>query len=1286
MKRKIVLDGVDPPLSNNLLRMIFPNKWKTLYKFIEHIFCEYNILDVKTKLTVPSLQHLLHKSYIVVPNDSPSISSLLGNNSFEVSNDCKQSDIVDRAIEYCVNNVAYNKNVLALGFASTRFGADFIGNSVSIQAFLPNSLVNIVKSKDWEKLQTIIGDFLMDYILKYCIVLVDLPNSCLLQVTGNSLSTYVLNKKNLAPNYTPSPFQKKEKRNLKEEESSHLFFSDLYLQSNFSGLIETPNKLVSTGDSQEDMPPKIPPLPRIKRRKIEIPTKKVKSVPPIQTKLKKIKKAITESNKKLNDIFLPRQISFYSNRKTPLLAFPQNHIFNRMEPNINGAKKLFYFIFIDSESHLEDISLEKQQKFFKGYGNLLELLISLKENQFENLQRASFILSYHCPIKPLNLRKDKEQEVNSQISIRFSQPSQIEQSQREDLNNYPFNPYLVTQPLNEEPVTPNTPKDFEKGSFLEESEQFENLMENVTPYHQVATFIKAILRKIIPLELVGGENNMNLIFNNIDKVVKLGRYETLTLNELMHRIKITDFKWIKNHQGKTDKLQLEKQKIMVQKLILFLFKNVILVLMSTYFYITESDQQRTKLIYFRREIWDLISKSAWNNLNARDSVFRKIEKAEASEILRHKKIPCSTIRLLPKQTNARPIVNLGKNRFSSTPANILLRDLLYVLKFECERGDVLGSSVFNPLGMYSRLLPFVVKWKEQESELQKKQQEASLPLYIVKVDIKGAYDSIPHQKLYDVISKIISEEEYIVMKFNVIRPYIGKIISKYEKVVCTPNKLNRFTELAKKVLSQKYNKAIFIDQVSYNFMYKEKILDLLNEHIFENILKAKGQYFIQHTGIPQGSITSPLLCSCLYADFEKHHLFDLPGTTCHPFDKSSTTIITLSDERNESENSNIEWNYFSDDNALKFLQFIPEHGIQSLSFPSQSSTGDTLFTPPEVFAQKEIQTMCSPIRGQPVSSPVLGQNRGTTKIIASPMFKLSGNSSGSSSANTNSSSNSSNSSVVFMKTIGVLLRLIDDFLYITTHKIAAEKFVSRIHAGEKEYGIKVNPLKTKLNFDFDINTENLSINLTKETIIKWCGFIIETTKFQILVDYSKYWDCDLNEKISKDCKNPGFNLSRKLKQAISWKCNPLIIDNTINTVFTSLLNIYQLFIFIAMKFHCLVKYKTFVPHGKNSMIKFYLHIITDIIGYMWISITNRKKIIRKHGSICFLTQKQVKYLGLVAFQAVLQKKNTHYFSVLESLKEQINNLKDQLKDTQYRLLRNVSHRKHSSDLLEKISF
>lgn len=81
----------------------------------------------------------------------------------------------------------------------------------------------------------------------------------------------------------------------------------------------------------------------------------------------------------------------------------------------------------------------------------------------------------------------------------------------------------------------------------------------------------------------------------------------------------------------------------------------------------------------------------------------------------------------------------------------------------------------------------------------------------------------------------------------------------------------------------------------------------------------------------------------------------------------------------------------------------------------------------------------------------------------------------------------------------VLLRLIDDFLLITTRKDHAERFLKLMHDGIEKYGVKVNPAKTLVTFDATVNGSRLP-RLAGGTAFPYCGTRINIKTLEITKD------------------------------------------------------------------------------------------------------------------------------------------------------------------------------------------
>lgn len=91
----------------------------------------------------------------------------------------------------------------------------------------------------------------------------------------------------------------------------------------------------------------------------------------------------------------------------------------------------------------------------------------------------------------------------------------------------------------------------------------------------------------------------------------------------------------------------------------------------------------------------------------------------------------------------------------------------------------------------------------------------------------------------------------------------------------------------------------------------------------------------------------------------------------------------------------------------------------------------------------------------------------------------------------------------------LLLRLIDDFLLITTNPAHAKQFLQIMHNGLPAYGVRVNPDKTLINFDCTVNGKSvprLSDSAAARLGFPYCGSFINTKTLYISRDRERRKD------------------------------------------------------------------------------------------------------------------------------------------------------------------------------------
>ncbi|KAJ3068284.1 hypothetical protein HDU98_008580 [Podochytrium sp. JEL0797] len=159
----------------------------------------------------------------------------------------------------------------------------------------------------------------------------------------------------------------------------------------------------------------------------------------------------------------------------------------------------------------------------------------------------------------------------------------------------------------------------------------------------------------------------------------------------------------------------------------------------------------------------------------------------------------------------------------------------------------------------------------------------------------------------------------------------------------------------------------------------------------------------------------------------------------------------------------------------------------------------------------------------------------------------------------------------------LLLRLVDDFLFVTPDREKAVAFVRLLHEGIAEYGCSVNPAKTVVNFDL----VDCGVKLKR---------VQELNSLKSATDISESLTIEYSRK-------PWVALQLKMFHYIIPKCQPLFLDTTLNSESIVLLNIYQNFLVCAMKLYCHIQSMVRVGHCRVPSAEFLLDIVQMTIKY-----------------------------------------------------------------------------------------
>ncbi|KAJ5806303.1 uncharacterized protein N7503_003905 [Penicillium pulvis] len=665
-----------------------------------------------------------------------------------------------------------------------------------------------------------------------------------------------------------------------------------------------------------------------------------------------------------------------------------------------------------------------------------------------------------------------------------------------------------------------------------------SLTDYATPTSSVSAFCRAVLLNLIPPKFFGegpeGSFNRKIIMKHVDSFIKMRRFESLSLHEVCKGLKITNIPWLASpklyhSQGGTKaKLSLsdfQKRTELLHEFMYYIFDSILIPLVRANFYVTESQTHRNRLFYFRHDVWQHLTKEPLATLKT--TIFEEIETSRAQRLLEKRSLGFGSLRLLPKTTGIRPILNLkkrvvkesswgGKKRtYLAASINSSLAPISSMLSYERKRQPAkLGSSLQYVGDIHLRLRDFKRHLIQQSAGT----DDNKLPkLFFVKLDIQGCFDTIPQKQLLGLIEELVSEETYHITKHVEMSPSAfdarGKPTRRYIGRATPAMKQQTLSNLVANQAQGGKTKTVYIDTINQKLHGADELLGLLDQHVRNNLVKMGKKYFRQLNGIPQGSVLSNLLCNFFYGELEQQ--------------------------------------------VLGFLR------------PADS----------------------------------------------------------------------------------VLLRLVDDFLLVTTDVNQAMQFLKTMIPGQPSYGVLVNPAKSMVNFTAAVDGTHIP-RMEGSTLFPYCGILINTHTLEMIRDRDRLLEggdsaaASISDTLTVETSRaPGRVFRRKVLAPFRLQIHPMYLDDGHNSQSVVLANLHTSFITSAMKMYRYMKFLRGRSHPAPPII---IQTIHDLI-HQTSKVIQMRRTSRSTPLSCFVQLWHLQYLAASAFRFVLNRKQTRYVAVLQWL-------------------------------------
>ncbi|XP_076972917.1 telomerase reverse transcriptase [Tamandua tetradactyla] len=541
------------------------------------------------------------------------------------------------------------------------------------------------------------------------------------------------------------------------------------------------------------------------------------------------------------DTYIETKLLLYSARASERL--PRSFLLSGLQGSLAGAGRLVEAIFLPSTPPARGAS-RRTRRLPQRYWRMRPLFRELLENHARCPYGA--LLSTHCPRR-------------ASTSVRGS-PGRAEAggllSGGAGGGPQERPPRLAAEAAGEEDAEPR---------------RLVQLLRRHSSPWQVYMFLRACLQRLVPTRLWGSRHNKCRFLRNVKKFLSLGKHARLPLRELMWKMRVEDCTWLRRRPGRRGVPASEHR---LREAILAAFLHWLLgcyvaELLRSFFYITETTFQKNRLFFYRQSVWRELQ-GLGTRQHLRRAQLRELPWAEVQQ-RREAGLPLLTskLRFVPKPSGLRPIVSadraLGARPGRGEKLHAQVRDLFSVLNYaRTRRPGLLGASVLGLDDVHRAWAAFTQQARDQQPPR---------ALHFVKVDVTGAYDTIPLSTLMAVVARALEPREsvYCVRRFAVVqRAAHGRLRRAFRRHVSTLQDLQPYLKQFVQHLqaTSSLKDAVVIEQSCSLNETGHSLFRVFRHLVYSSVLRLGGRYYVQRRGIPQGSVLSTLLCSLCYGDME----------------------------------------------------------------------------------------------------------------------------------------------------------------------------------------------------------------------------------------------------------------------------------------------------------------------------------------------------------------------------------------------------------------------------------
>ncbi|KAG6546743.1 hypothetical protein Mapa_011932 [Marchantia paleacea] len=864
------------------------------------------------------------------------------------------------------------------------------------------------------------------------------------------------------------------------------------------------------------------------------------------------------------------------------------------------------------------------------------------------------------------------------------------------------------------------------------------LIASYADHSSVVGFLWAACRSIIPPDMLGSKRSWRSLRSSIAHFVGLRRHEKFNIQQALLKLKLSSYSWMtiapSTTLDSTSKVSSSTgERVLQQKKmelwLSWLFTSLVVPLIRSHFYVTEIENHRQNVFYYRKPVWAKLRNIALKDLTQRN--YKKLSKKSVSEALDGKALGFSKVRLLPKRTGVRPIANLAAPSQGTLKFRVKSerRPTLRQLFGDLEKATAPSN---GQAMIYCNSDSGVGGAKDSSDSFtefspQKSWQSASFRQSHVTTCTTSSHNS-PKGNTASALFRAASWEttpcKYVmpdgeVRNSRVPRKSLKSVNYSFRSVnsvlrdayFCLklekdsyPEDLGSsvfgYTDIHSKVLP-------FILQIkassttvprlymvvcdvtkAYDTIQQEKLLEIVSEYMrsfdynvakYTCVTPTLASVRVSHERAPTRASEHQHFTQLVHdlATKHSHCIFTDQGfCTCVRREK----ILGLLEEHLKNNIVQMGKQFYQQTvgipqgsilSSILCSLFYGHFELQRLMPHLQSRLTEKLLS------SKRAASMASACGLQLPQAEVLTTQTAEMDVehmLESSFDMRSPDPSPKTLSNGNCSCSEcqkSDSSSILKNS--VLLRLIDDSFFISTSEAAATMFVESMHMGSEEYGCHANKRKTAASFTVQLGKRVLpkKIYTTEDgaCFIRWSGLLINCYTVEFQADYTRYSGEHIRSTLTvKRERNQGWHLVLKMCQYMRPKCHALFFDPRINSPATIRLNAFQSFLLCAMKFHA---YICSLPRVTGDNQPFLYEVVCCTIRYMYGLLRHRMETVGAK-AVEYFPFVELEWLAIVAFHRILKRKQSRYQMLLPALQIQLENPK-------YRKMTSCPHLSSATD-------